>query len=172
MDIRNEALREHSKVNTLRIVDHILANPSTTNELISLFFNDTYRVTQRLAWVVGILAEKKPSLIKPYLPDMIKLFGDTTKHDAIRRNIVRTLQNIEIPENCESELYMYCMDALVNNEEAIAIRCFSMTVLYNIASKYPDLKNELKEVLLLLNEVESAGFKSRSRKIRHLLTKK
>ena len=40
-------------------------------ELMNLFLGNTYRVTQRAAWVVSNCAEEYPELIKPYLEKMM-----------------------------------------------------------------------------------------------------
>jgi hypothetical protein len=37
-----------------------------------------------------------------------------------------------------------CFKILMNENEAVAIRAFAMSVIFNISEKEPDIKNELK----------------------------
>ncbi len=58
-----------------------------------------------------------------------------------------------------------CFKYLEFPDEALAVKVFSMTVLGNLAKKYPEIKPELK--LLIEDQLphQTAGFKSRAKKI-------
>jgi hypothetical protein len=60
---------------------------------------------------------------------------------------------------------MFFFKLLINPNEAIAVRAFSMTVLFNISKKEPDLKNELKLILAELVNSDSAAIKNRAKHI-------
>ena len=89
---------------------------------------------------------------------------DNPSHNAIVRNTVRVLQNIEIPEELEGEIYERCFDYLNDPKEKPAVRAFSMKVLSNIAMIYPELKEELIKSIELHFPYGSKGFKSRGKK--------
>eukprot|EP01031_Cornospumella_fuschlensis_P001081 gene1081-1357_t len=61
-------------------------------------------------------------------------------HDAIKRNTIRVLQTVEIPEELHGIAADICFQYLSNHEEAVAIKAFSMTVLFNLSKHYPELK--------------------------------
>jgi len=164
MNIKAELLKEHSKAQATRIAEYVAKKPERFKNLMELFFSATYRVTQRAAWPVGICAEKHPHLIRPYLGQMIdNLSGGV--HDAVKRNTVRALQNIKIPDELLGEAANNCFALLESNKEPIAIKVFSMTVLANICEKEPDLGQELKLVIENQLPYGSAGFKSRAKKV-------
>ena len=96
---------------------------------------------------------------------------DNPSHNAVLRNTIRILEDIEVPEKYEGEIYQRCFVFLNDPDQPIAIRCFSMSVVFNIAKKYPDLKNELIASLELHMPYGSAGFKSRGNKILNYLSK-
>ena len=72
MDLRKQLLKDHSKENTSLIVDHLLEHHHEVPELMHIFLQESYRLIQRAAWVVGDLARSKPELISPYIPQMIQ----------------------------------------------------------------------------------------------------
>jgi len=132
---------------------------------MGLFFTNTYRVSQRAAAIVNYCAQKYPILIAPYLEQMIDNLSNVNLHDAVKRNTVRILQFIDIPEKLMGKTANVCFDFLKSGTEPIAVKCFSMSVLYNISKKNPGLNNELKLVIEAQMPYGSAGYKSRAKRI-------
>jgi len=58
MNLREQLLLEHSKTNSELITKWIGKNKSRFSELMQLFLHDEYRVVQRAAWVLSMVAEK------------------------------------------------------------------------------------------------------------------
>ncbi len=124
------------------IVDIIIQDEQKIEELMQCFFSEHMRTCQYAAWPVGILAEKHPTLLLPYLPRMVCNM-DNAQHDAVIRNTLRTFQFMEIPEELQSEVYDKCLEYLSNPKYPIAFTAFGMTVCTNIAMQYPELKEEV-----------------------------
>ncbi len=171
MDIEKALLEEHSKVNTLRITDYIGNDEQRFATLMTIFFDKGYRLNQRAAWVLYFCWENQPQLVEPYLEKMVMLLGEQT-HPALKRNILRIFQSQFIPEKLHGHLLNFAFNLLVDRNEPVAIRVFSMTVLDNLSGIYPDIKQELMAYLQEEIEFGSAGFKSRARKILKRLEKK
>jgi len=170
MNLKDEILREHSKRQALRITSWVGSDRRRFARLMDLFLHGKYRVTQRSAWVVSLCAEKHPWLIHPHLRRMIRKTQEPGVHDAVKRNVVRILQFIDVPADLLGEVATVCFDFLAAPREPIAVRVFSMTVLSHIARKEPDLKNELR--LLIGQQLEhhvSPGFRSRAQKVMKVL---
>jgi len=126
-----------------------------------LFLKGEYRTTQRAAWIIKHCADEHRELILPYLDAMIDRMLEPGVHDAVRRNVIRILQDIDIPRRQEGKIATVCFDMLASMNEPIAVRVFSMTVLANIAQKEPDLKNEIRILVERQMLNGSAGFRSR-----------
>ncbi len=92
-------------------------------------------------------------------------------HDAVKRNIVRILQNVEIPEEHYGEVADVCFTWLEDPNVAVAIRVFSMSVLWNICQKEPELMPELRATIEDWIDYSSTGFKSRGNKVLKMITK-
>lgn len=166
MDIREELLKEHSKKQTMLIVNYIGDDKKKFAELMEMFLGDIYRVTQRAAWVVGYCAEYQPHLVEPYLETMIDLLGRKDVHVAVKRNVVRFLQFIEIPDDLKGKTYDHCFELLSDPNEPIAVRVFAMSVAFNIAKNEPDLLSELKLLVAeSMRHSPTPGFCSRAKKI-------
>jgi hypothetical protein len=164
VDIKKAILKEHSSRNAQRIVNYIGHSPSRFNELVKVFLGGPYQVSQRASWPLSNCIEHHPDLIKPHLGTILKVLDDDTAHDTVRRNIVRLLQFIEIPKRYYGKVWSMCYQ-LMDPKQPIAVRVFSMTVLAAIASKEPDLKNELRILIEDQLPYASAGYLSRARKV-------
>jgi hypothetical protein len=170
MDIKNELLKEHSKKQTLKIVEYIGDNPKRFKQLIDIFLAGPYRVTQRAAWTLSCCVEKNHALVLPHLTVLLKVLKKDDVHDAAKRNIVRLLQFIEIPKKYYGSVVDACF-TLMDPKEPVAVRVFSMTVLSNIAQYLPDLKTELQLVIEDQLPYASAGYISRAKKLLKQLKK-
>jgi hypothetical protein len=169
MNIKNELLKEHSKAQALKIQQYIGNDTLRFALLMDFFLGNTYRVTQRAAWVVSSCVEAHPELITPYLKAVIEQLKDST-HDAVKRNTLRLLQHIPIPIQLQGLATDRCF-ALIQGKEAIAIKVFAMTVLYNIVEVHPEMAGELKLIIEEQLPHSSAGFQSRGKKILRKLDK-
>lgn len=164
MTLREMILTEHSKSQTNKVVKWVGKSQQRFDELFELFLKDDHRVTQRAAWPLSYAARAHPELIKKHLGKLIKNLHKKGLHDAIKRNTVRILQDIELPERYHGELMDICFNYVQSPTEAVAIKAFSLTVLANLLPLYPEIRNELKLVVEERWEHETAAFRSRARK--------
>ncbi len=164
MDIADKIAQEHSKQNTKAIADFIGTDASQFKILLDIFIGEDYRMVQRSSWIVSTIAEAHPNFVRPYLPVLVKQLHQP-KHEAVKRNILRLLQFVDIPPALHEDLINICFDTLANTKEPIAIRVFAMTVLEKITRELPELQNELSIILEDQMPYGSAGFRSRAKKI-------
>ena len=97
MDIKAEILKEHSKIQTLKIVRYIGNDQSRFDKLIDELLKGEKKVAQRAAWIMSYSVAAQPSLIIPHLEALFENLRNPV-HDAIKRGTIRTLEYIEIPE--------------------------------------------------------------------------
>jgi hypothetical protein len=173
MNLRTQLLAEASKENALKVVHWIGNDQERFRSLMDLFLHDEYRVVQRASWVMSNVAEEHPALIKPHLKAMVDRMGDADIPVAVKRNVVRILQFMPIPEKLQGPVMDYCFRFLEDPKETVAVRVFSMTVLANLAQQYPEIKNEI--ILLIEDQMREGAlpaFKSRGKKTLKLLQAK
>lgn len=154
----------HSKANTLRIINYIGQDADLFEELIALFIGMDAELSRRAAWVFSELAPRFPEVCYRHWPAMLALVSRKDVHDAVKRGFFRALQDMETPEDYLGDTVQLCFEQLMNRQAAIAIRVFAMTSLVNMAQQLPELKSEIR--LLLEDELPfgSAGFVSRAKR--------
>ncbi|MBL7807982.1 MAG: hypothetical protein JNN28_09220 [Saprospiraceae bacterium] len=172
-----QILAEHSKAQTMRMVRWVGHDPERLEVLMEIFLNDPpskplpegrgyqFLYTQRSAWAVRYVAEKAPEMMRPWLDRLISNLEKEPLHDAIKRNTLNVFEHIDFPPQYDESLADLCFNSLMNPQEAIAIRCSSMSILERICTRIPELQPELRLILEEHLEHGSAGFKSRAKKV-------
>ncbi len=163
----------YSKSKIDRVVNYVSSDAERMGELMDCFFGADTRVSQLAAGSICLVAEKYPILVEPYLEKMLLLSRAPGICNAIQRNTMRILRNLtEIPASVEGLAADTAFNFLENPRMAVAVRAFSMRVLYKISKKEPDLQNELKLIIetFLPNET-LPGFTSTAKDILRLMEK-
>jgi hypothetical protein len=163
MDLEATLLQEHSKAQCNKVVRYIGDNKDRFAELMKLFFAGEYRVTQRAAWPMSYCVRAHPQLITPYFKKLIDKLGNPGEHDAVVRNTVRLLQEVEIPEKFHGQVMTLCFNFIQSNETAAAIKAFSLTILKNLSNKYPEIIPEIRTIIQERWDFETAAFKARAK---------
>lgn len=83
----------------------------------------------------------------------------------MKRNTVRLLQEVDIPEEYEGAIMDICFTYLESPLEAVAIKSFSLKVLGKLAKKYPEIIPEIR--LHIDNQLphQTVAFKSRAKQV-------
>lgn len=161
MDIRLSLIENRSKANIIKIVDYVLADKSHVQKLVSLVFDKDDNVSFRASWATIHLFEKDMKLIYPYLDRFVKHLSSYSITDSVKRNILRSLQFVTLPEELQGQAADICFKFLSSNDEPIATRAFSIKVLENLCTQHPDLISELTLTIEDLLPNASSGLKNR-----------
>ena len=98
MKLREEILKEHSKAQCAKIVKWVGSSQQRFNELFNLFLKDEYRVVQRAGWPVSYCVIDHPGFINKHWKKLINNLKRPHLHDAVKRNSIRLMQDLEIPK--------------------------------------------------------------------------
>jgi hypothetical protein len=169
INIREEILQEHSKAQALKVANYACSSAARFRQLMDCFMDPDYRLSQRAAWSMSWAARQHPAMVLPYLPAIVQQMQRPDVPDAVKRNAVRILEAIDIPEELHGEVMNACFSFIEDPATAVAIKAFSLTTLFNLSKKYPDIRSEIKIIIEANWENESAAFKSRGRKILAML---
>jgi hypothetical protein len=165
MDIRQALMAIHSKRQAMDIVEFIGDDAQRFAELMKLLFGGEYRLTQCAAGIMGYCVERRPELIRPYLPKLLDCLERNDMPNAVKRNIARLLQYVEIPRRLAGKVYSHCLDLIDDAYEPVAVRAFALTVAARIAESEPDLMNELRLIVKKHLPHTTAAFQKRAREV-------
>lgn len=153
MKIEEIILKEHSKQQALKLLRFVLKDENNFNDYIRILLKNEAILSQRAAWILPDLAKEKPEWIRKYIPKLLDLLDQQT-HPALTRNITKTFSFLDFEDKIAGKIYQKCFEIVQNSSQSIAARAYSMSVLYTITRKYPELSRELK---ILLTEVQKEG---------------
>jgi hypothetical protein len=169
------------KINKLNIKDELVADIrvfkapvlarqilkyNQEKELIVLALDKDQLLSSRAMWVLGHCSDIDYNRVKPFFNILIDNLKHPNLHNGVIRNTLRLFQKHTVPKKQESFLLDKCFEYIKNPTEAIAVRAFAMTVIFNISKPYPEL---LDELLMILNDLSihdnGPGIRSRLKNI-------
>lgn len=165
MNLREEILKEHSKAQCDKIVAWVGNSQKRFDDLFNLFINDEYRVVQRAGWPMSYSAIAHPELFNKHFGVLLKNLAKDNLHNAVKRNSIRLLQEINIPESYQGEVMEICFKYVASPTEAVAVKAFSLKVLGNLAKVYPEIIPEIKLLIEDQMSIRTAAFKSRAKQL-------
>ena len=101
-------------------------NPKVAKDLMKLIFSEDDNLSMRASWTLQHLSFKKPKVINPLIPDLIKFLKKKNQHTGSIRNVIRIFQEIELPEKYCSEIFDICLKYAKNAGMPHAVRVFSI----------------------------------------------
>lgn len=141
----------------------ILAN-NLENELLVLSLDNNSILSNRAMWVLNHCADLDFERVKPFHVKLINHLKNKNLYSGVIRSILRMFRKHPVPKKLESFMLDACFGYIKNPAEAIAVRIYAMTIIFNISKPYPELLNELLIVLNHLNLTEeSAAIRSRAK---------
>jgi hypothetical protein len=165
MNLKETILKEHSKAQCTKIVNWVGNNQQRFDELFQLFIHDEYRVVQRAGWPLSYCVIAHQHLISKHWKALLGNLEKPGLHNAVKRNSVRLMEDIDIPVRYHGPVMDLCFKFLESPTEALAVKVFSMSVLGKLAKQYPEIGKELKLIIEDQLPHQSAGFKSRAKKV-------
>ena len=168
MDYVAQLLKEHSRSNTDKIAKAIGNNPVEFKKIIDIIYEEEAPLPQRAAWLLMVVNDKHPELLKPYL----KLFIDTVqsfKVPSVKRGMLHALSVHKIPKKLQGKLLNICFDYVLSGDETLAVKVFSLQCIGNIAKEHPEIIPELKAAIEDQLPKTTAGFHARSRLVLKML---
>lgn len=164
MKLREQLLKEHSRANCDTIVNWVSNQQQRFDELFTIFLSGEYRLVQHAAWPISYAVINHPELIQKHFTKLINNLSKTGIHDAVKRNSLRLLQELDIPKRYHGKLMDACFRFIATPGEAVAIKAFALTVLENLTKHYPEIIPEIKLLIEENYERETAAFQSRAKK--------
>lgn len=142
-------------------------NPLIFRKLFDFSFSNDKKLAFRASWTLTKACDKYPEIIHPWLHVVISRLDDMDNESA-QRSFLRILSLTDmdkVEKRDHGILADHCFRSLRSGFSAIAIKAYSMEILYRLALIYPELANELSATINMLQNEGSAGIVARGRMI-------
>lgn len=140
-------------------------NPAVFKKLLEYSYYDDKKLAFHASWILTKVCDKYPDLIDPFLTEIVEKMGKID-NESVQRSLLRILSLSDINKISTKHhglLADHCFAQLKSGFSAIAIKAYSMEILYKLALVYPELANELYATINLIQPDAPAGILARSR---------
>lgn len=123
------------------------------------------RMAWRCLWVIDHADEQSPGLLSGKVSELVTLLL-TSQNSSINRHLTRILVRYTLDEDQCPPVIEKCLQ-LMYSSDPVAVRVNAMQLLYSMALRFPDFKQELivsVETMMELKE-GSAGLRNRASKL-------
>jgi 8-oxo-dGTP diphosphatase len=144
-----------------------IENPAVFLKLFEYSHSSDKKLAFRASWTLTKVCDKFPEIIYPYLSQIVDVLDKLDNESALRSFLrIISLSDIEkIDRRKHGIVADYCFNVLKSGYSAVAVKAYSMEILYRLSLIYPELANELSTTIRILMEDGSAGITSRGRMI-------
>lgn len=173
--LRNQLVGRIHTEDVRRIVD-CMANDDyvvIVKALYCLLSDTDRRVANNAAWVLSCSDGKVMRFLLRYQNQLIDLLIGT-KDKSFSRMLFSILRRQTFEKsNLRTDFLDFCLNEIVNSNQAIAIRAHAIYVSYSLCKAYPELLNELFMMLQMLeSESLSPGLRHARNTIMSAIKKK
>jgi 8-oxo-dGTP diphosphatase len=136
-----------------------IENPAVFNKLLGYSYSKEKKLAFRASWTLTKACDKFPELIYPHLNKITESLP-LIDNESVQRSFLRMISQSDIKNLSKKHhgiLADHCFSMLRSVSSAIAIKAYSMDVLYSLTVIYPELGNELSTSVRILMEDASAG---------------
>lgn len=144
-----------------------IENPEILRKLVEFCFVPDEKLGFRASWVLTKVCDRSPEIINPYFHEIISKLN-SLQNESTQRSFLRIISLADITKLTGKQhgiLADHCFTALKSGFSAIAVKAYSMEILYKLARVYPDLVSELSASIRILLEDSSPGITSRGQQI-------
>lgn len=144
----------------------VFENPDLFSEIASLCFEGEMPWAARAARVLSICCVERPEFFIPLRKKILNALKKT-KNESILRNLLKIYSEIpvKLTDDEKSVLLSHCFDMLISDNMPVAIKVYSMDILFRLTGDFPEIGFELYSILENSISFGSAGYKSKAGKI-------
>ena len=145
------------------IATSAIENPAIFIKLFQYSNSSDKKLAFRASWTLTKVCDRFPDLIYPYLNQIVESLN-TIDNESTLRSFLRilSLTDLDKIDNRQHGLLAdFCFGTLNSVFSAIAVKAYSMEILYKLSLIYPELTNELSTSIRILMEDGSAGITAR-----------
>jgi hypothetical protein len=166
MDLQLMLSAKYNKQHMQQIVLWVGADQTRFDILFDFFINaDNIDISNKASWAIFHCVENHKIFIKAYIQHLLKRVKEAPIDGvAIQRNGMKILADINIPQIHEAEVLDLCITFVDDPAKSIASRAFAINILTKIGAKYPELLQEMYEVVQKYHNQGTPAYKSSAKR--------
>jgi 8-oxo-dGTP diphosphatase len=152
------------------VAESAIGNTEILRKLVEYSFSDDKKLAFRASWTLSKVYDKYPEIIDPDIQRIIEAL-DKLDNESVQRSFLRIISMSDlniVSTRHHGILADHSFKMLKSGFSAIAIKAYSMEIIYKLAQIYPELANELSATINMLQGDGSAGILARG----HIILKK
>jgi 8-oxo-dGTP diphosphatase len=152
------------------LAESAFVNGEILSKLFEYSFVKDKKLAFRASWTISKVFDKYPDLLGPDIQRMIGSL-ESLDNESVQRSFLRVISMSDLNSLSQKQhgiLADHCFKMLKSGFSAIAIKVYSMDIIYKLALIYPELANELSSIINMLQGEGSAGILARG----HIILKK
>lgn len=176
--LNDEEIREMvNRIMGTKEAEWVAAALIENHELLKRFIGYSYSKDQKEAfhssWILTKACDRVPGLLDPYMPEIIESLPDIESESTLRSFLrILSLSDLKIfSQKHQGLLADLCFKQLNSSLSAIAVKAYSMEILYRLTLIYPELATELAVSVRSVMDLQSAGIVSKAKTILRRLNK-
>lgn len=149
------------------VAQSAVKNESLLSQLVTLSSSKAKRVGFMASWALSKVSDIDPAALAPYLGVMIDALPGVP-NESVQRSFMRVIMRSrldDIPLSHHARLIDYCMVIMRQEEIPVAPKAYGMEILASFCGLYPDMVNEVAELIQLALTDASGGMKAAGRKV-------
>ena len=145
------------------IATSAIENPAIFLKLLEYSHSSDKKLAFHASWTLTKVCDKFPEIIHPFLSQIVDSLGQIDNESTLRSFLrIISLTDLDKINNRQHGLLAdFCFSALNSGFSAIAVKAYSMEILYRLSLIYPELATELSASVRVLMEDGSAGIIAR-----------
>ena len=156
-------IHDDSDENRKKWAKYIIAKNIPLKELIDLLDFEK-RVATRFMWLVGDICELKPRVVFPTITYFFSK-RKTIHVTNFNRSLAKMFWLAGVPKEIEGQATTEMFNWMMDPNVIVSTKNYSILALSNLATKYSELKNELKLVIEDQLPKSSVSFKKCAKKV-------
>lgn len=144
-----------------------IENPAVFKKLLEYSFSSDKKLAFHASWTLTKVCDRFPEIIYPYLAQIVSALDKIDNESTLRSfmRIISLTDPRKINTRQHGFLADFCFKSLNSGLTAIAIKAYSMEILYKLSVIYPELAYELSASIKSFIDEGSAGITSRGKMI-------
>ena len=123
-----------------------------------IFNLEEYPYKEYASWILIHVSQSGEIELQHYYPRLVDVLFETNDQTVLR-NVARSLHQLQITDYRESEFIDLLIGFIQNYENKVALQVYSIYLLQQFVKRYPELKEEIIEIIALHRPEKTAAYK-------------